>query len=712
MHAKRISKELGLNEAQVAATLKLLESGATLPFIARYRKEMTSGLDEVQIRAIEERHQYLCELEERRQAILRLIDGQKKLTPTLKARIEACETKVELEDLYLPFKVTRKSKASVAREKGLLPLAEQILAQPSSGNLRKSAAMFVDQDKDVGNVEEAIDGARDIVIESVALNPKVRAHQRNVLARFGVLHVKAKKAAKEKRTKFEGYYDFDGRLDGLPSHRALAILRGESEGVLQASLKVDDDRSLSQIERLMNVRHHSPFAKELRECISLAYKKRLLPTLSKQVRDDARKKAEFEAIRIFADNLESLLLSAPYGERAVVAIDPGIRTGCKCVALSSTGVFLENITIFPMGSADQKARAERELVAFVRKHKPDGIAIGDGTGGRETESMTRAAMKAASLDVDIISVSEAGASIYSASDLAREEHPDLDLTVRGAISIGRRLQDPLAELVKLDPKSIGVGQYQHDVDQSLLASKLGDVVESCVNRIGVDLNTASASLLSYVAGIGPKLAKNIVEYRNQYGRVKSRKSLLKVKGLGPKAYEQAAGFLRVRDGKEPLDASGVHPERYKLVERIAKEAKLDVRDLLGENGKAADINIRQYVEDGIGDMTLRGVIDELQKGDRDPRDKFESAQFDDNVHEISDLREGMILEGLVTNVTAFGAFVNIGVHQDGLVHISELANRFIRDPSEEVQVGQKVKVCVLSVDHELKRIALSRKRTM
>lgn len=718
--AQRIAKLLTLPLRGVTAVLELLDGGATVPFIARYRKEVTGGLDEVQIRAIEERADYLRDLDTRREAVLRSIEEQGKLTSALRAAIVACTTKTELEDIYLPFKRTRRSKAMIAREQGLEPLALRILEQPSHGDPRSEARRFIDPSKSVPDAATALAGAQEIVVEAISEHAEVRAYQRDVFARQGMLRVKVKKAKKAdaslkprvaERTKFEDYYDFGDRLERLPSHRYLAIRRGEAEGVLRVKVEVDDARCRHRIQRLMRHDFRSPFGPELEGAIDIAYAKRLTPSITKQVRADVATTAERDAIEVFADNLANLLLAAPFGERAIVAIDPGIRTGCKCVALSATGRFVANTTIYPLRSDSDKQRAESELLAFVKKHRPVAVAVGDGTGGRETEAFARELLKRAGVEATVVSVSEAGASIYSASDIAREEHPDLDLTVRGAISIGRRLQDPLAELVKLDPKSIGVGQYQHDVEQGLLTKKLGEVVESCVNRVGVEVNTASAPLLSYVAGIGPKLAKNIVAHRETKGRFDSRKALLSVKGLGPKAYEQAAGFLRVRDGKHPLDASGVHPERYRLVERMAKDLGVGISALVGDPHKVGSIDVSRYVGDGVGEPTLRDIVAELDKPGRDPREHFEATKFRDDVHELEDLKEGMVLEGLVTNVTAFGAFVNIGVHQDGLVHISHLADRFVRDPHSEVKVGQRVSVRVLSVDLARRRISLSRRAT-
>ncbi len=707
--AERISQQSELPQRGVSAVLRLLADGATVPFIARYRKEATGGLDEVQIRTIAQRRDYLDALDQRRATVLRAIGEQGELTPVLRKRIEAAGTKTELEDLYLPFKRKRRTKAQIARERGLEPLARRILDQPRQGHPNSDAKRFVSAAKGVPDVQTALEGAGEIVVEVVAEHPEVRRYQRDAFAEHGVLRVKAVKSKTKQRTKFEDYYDFSDRLQRLPAHRYLAIRRGEAEGVLRVKIELDDDRCRRRIEQLMGLDRRSPFEGQLRAAVEIAYAKRLRPTLTKHVRAEVAVDAERAAIEVFASNLEALLLAAPFGERAVVAIDPGIRTGCKCVALTGTGRFVDNTTIYPLRSDSDRERAERDLLAFVRKHQPAAIAIGDGTGGRETQSFAKKTLKGDGIDAMVVAVSEAGASIYSASDVARLEHPELDLTVRGAISIGRRLQDPLAELVKLDPKSIGVGQYQHDVDARLLSEKLGEVVESCVNRVGVELNTASTSLLGHVAGIGPKLAERIVQHRKTRGRFEGRNALLEVKGLGRKAYEQAAGFLRVRDGKHPLDASGVHPERYRLVERMASDVGVSLGELVG-GSKAQGVDIQRYVGDGVGEPTLRDIVAELQKPGRDPRERFEAVRFDEDVHEIEDLREGMVLEGVVTNVTHFGAFVDVGVHQDGLVHVSQLADRYVADPRDVVKVGDRLTVRVLSVDRDRKRIGLSAKQ--
>jgi len=698
-----IANELSLPGAGVAAVLALLEEGATVPFIARYRKERTGGLDEVQIRDVQERHAALKALADRKATVLSAIEAQGALTPELRRAIEACATKTALEDLYGPYKKKRKTRGTMARDKGLGPLADRILAQPRDGHPGREARGFV-----MGEVKDAPDalaGARDIVAETVADDPRVRGLVRETFLGHGRLQTKAARGKKKERSKFEQYYDFAERLDRMPSHRVLAILRGEAEGFLRSSIELDHDRLKAQIERLVGLRPGSPFAGELREAVSDGYQRLLTPSLTNDVKSTLKEKADGEAIDVFAANLRDLLLAAPLGEAAVLAIDPGIRTGCKCAALDATGRFLESDVIYPDRRADDAARA---LVKLVKKHGARAVAVGNGTAGRETEACARRALSDAGLDVMVVSVSESGASIYSASDVAREEFPDLDLTVRGAISIGRRLQDPLAELVKLDPKAIGVGQYQHDVDQKRLARKLEEVVESCVNQVGVSLNLASAALLSFVAGLGPALAKRVVERRETEGRFTRRRDLLKVKGLGPKAFEQCAGFLRIQGGPEPLDASAVHPERYPLVQRMAKDLGASVSDLVGDAGRARSLDLSRYVEGDVGLPTLRDIVQELEKPGRDPREAFEPPRFRDDVREMEDLKPGMELEGVVTNVTHFGAFVDLGVHQDGLVHVSKLADRYVEDPREVVKVGDRVQIRVLDVDLQRKRISLAR----
>ncbi len=703
----QLSADLNLPAKGVAAVVTLLGEGNTVPFIARYRKEATGGLDEVQIRAIEERRGYLREMHDRRGAIIKSIDEQGKLTPALRAKIDACTTKAELEDLYLPYKRKRRTRAMIARERGLEPLAQMIIDQPADKNPEAEARAFVDADKGVDDTKAALAGARDIVAELVAERADVRAMVRRAFAQQGVLECRRANAKSTERTKFEHYYEFSEPVKTIPSHRFLAIRRGEREKVLKAAITVDVDRLVDGIDRAMDRKRGAGFSEQLGEAIRDCYKRLLAPSVETDVRVELKLRSDGAAVDIFADNLRNLLLAAPFGPRSTIGIDPGLRTGCKCAAVDATGKYLDHITIY-LAKNDTSA-AHTQLTKFIVKHRPSAIAVGNGTGGRETESFVRKLL-AESTTADkpfVVQVNEAGASVYSASDLAREEFPKLDLTIRGAISIARRLQDPLAELVKVEPKAIGVGQYQHDVHQPLLQRKLGHVVESCVNHVGVELNTASAPLLSYVAGIGPNVAKKIVGHREQQGAFRTRRELLKVSGLGPRAFEQCAGFLRIQQGKHPLDASAVHPERYKLVERIAKDLKVSVAKLVGNATLAGSIDHKRYVGDGVGEPTLRDIVDELKKPGRDPRSEFAPPKFRDDVNSLEDLTVGMKLEGVVTNVTAFGAFVDVGVHQDGLVHISQLADKFVKDPKDVVSVGDKINVRVLEVDTARRRIALS-----
>jgi len=703
----QLATELGLPASGVSAVLALFAEGATVPFIARYRKEVTGGLDEVQIRAIQERHGYLKDLHDRRETILESIASQEKLTDELRAKIMACETKTALEDLYLPFKPKRRTRATIAREKGLEPLAELMWAQQPGASPREAAAPFVDNEKGVDDVDDALAGARDIVAERVVENADVRKIIRELFADEGVLCSEVAAEKKDQRTKFEQYYDFAEPVRTIPSHRFLAVRRGEREEVLRTRVTVDADRAQNKMQHLVGLQA-SPWEAQLREAIEDGFRRLLAPSVENDVRADLKLSSDKEAVGVFASNLRNLLLAAPLGEKSVIGIDPGLRTGCKCAAVDATGKYLDTVTIYPSRGAEGEVKAAQTLLAFLKKHDPQSIAVGNGTAGRETESFVRRLLKEYDLEqILVVLVSEAGASIYSASDVAREEFPDLDLTIRGAISIARRLQDPLAELVKIDPKSIGVGQYQHDVNQNLLKRKLDDVVESCVNHVGVQLNTASAPLLAHVAGIGASSALKIVSHREEHGAFATRRQLLKVAGVGPRTYEQAAGFLRIRGGAYPLDASAVHPERYKLVEQIAKDMQVSLADLMGDPKLADRIDIQRYVNDEVGEPTLRDIANELKKPGRDPRDVFEPPNFRDDVNTLQDLEKGMSLEGVVTNVTHFGAFVDIGVKQDGLVHISQLADRFVKDPSEVVKVGDKLKVRVLEVDLERKRISLT-----
>jgi len=703
----RIAGELDLTAAAVRTVVKLLAEGSSVPFIARYRKEQTGGLDEVAVRAIEEKGAYYREIHERKTSVLAEIESQGKLTPELRKKIEDCWIKSVLEDIYLPFKPKRRTRAMIARERGLEPLAKRLREQPAVGDPQAEAGAFVDLAKEVPDVKTALAGARDIVAEALAEDLPVRSYVRDVLKNEGVLVCDAMTGKSSEPTKFETYYGFRGDLRSIPSHRFLAIRRGEAEGVLKSDIEVDKEKVLLHVSGLAKVVPQSPFAGELRLAVTESVNRLLLPSLDTEVRIERKLMADREAIGIFAENLRKLLLQPALGQKVVIGVDPGQRTGCKCVAVDSTGKLLEHTLINLVQGDRAIEHAKRTMGELLAKHRPFAIAVGNGTHGRETADFCRELLKESKREAVVVMVSESGASVYSASDVAREEFPDLDLTVRGAVSIARRLQDPLAELVKVDPKAIGVGQYQHDVYQPLLKRKLEEVVESCVNAVGVELNTASAPLLSQVAGVGESLAKKIVKYRDDHGAFKSRKDLLEVPGLGPKAFEQCAGFVRVHGGAHPLDASAVHPERYALVDRIAQEANLDVASLIGKSDVVSKIPWGKYVSAEVGLPTLEDIQKELLKPGRDPREAFEAPSFRDDVRKMEDLTVGMELEGVVTNVTAFGAFVDVGVHQDGLVHVSQLADRFVKDPHEVAKVGDRIKVRVVEVDLVRKRIALT-----
>jgi uncharacterized protein len=709
-----LAAELNLPRASVSAVVKLLAESSTVPFIARYRKEATGGLDEVQIRAIEERRSYLVEMEARRKAITSEIASQGKLSPELAKKLAGATTKAELEDLYLPFKPKRRTRATIAKERGLEPLADLIWAQAREGSPSTSAQGFVNAEKEVPDVSAALAGARDICAERIAEDPEVRKHTREAYVREGSIRVGKTKDFEDKTTKFDSYAEFEEPIAKIPSHRYLAIRRGETEGVLRASLDVDQSNIVPFVEKHVKLNAASPWASELSGAIKDGVERLLLHSVQVDVRVELKMSADKGAIEVFAQNLRELLLSAPFGTKTVLGIDPGQRTGCKCAVVDETGKLLGHETIYLVQGDAALERARQSLRAICKKYPLAAVAVGNGTHGRETEAFVRDLLKeegsSASPAPLCVPVSESGASIYSASDVAREEFPDLDLTVRGAISIARRLQDPLAELVKVDPKSIGVGQYQHDVFQPFLAKKLDEVVESCVNSVGVEVNLASAPLLSRVAGIGPTLAKKIVAYRNEKGAFASRSKLLEVPGLGPRTYEQAAGFLRVRGSEQPLDESAVHPERYALVEKMAADLGVPVVSLIGNRELLERLDPKRYQDGDVGAFTLNDILSELKKPGRDPRASFEPPKFRDDVRTLEDLKTEMVLEGVVTNVTAFGAFVDIGVHQDGLVHVSQLSDRFIKDPNEVVKVGDKLSVRVLEVDLVRKRIALSAKR--
>jgi uncharacterized protein len=702
-----ISGDTGFKPFQVENTVELLVEGATVPFIARYRKERTGELDEVAIRNIEERLTYFTELEERKLTVLKSIEEQGKLTPELKARIEATRQKTELEDLYLPYKPKRRTKATIARERGLEPLADIIAAQEiNEGTPEEAALPFVDAEREVPDADAALEGAGHILAERIAEDADLRAFVRRLTGEQGIISSRVASDKKDAVTKFEMYYDFQEPLKEVPSHRMLAMRRGEKEEVLFLSIIAPVDEILAGL-KARTVTRESIFAPMLSGVVEDSYKRLMAPSIEVELRLESKQRAEEAAIRVFADNLRNLLLAPPAGSKRVLGIDPGLRTGCKMATVDGTGRFLDHVTIYPHTGEGKAEAAKKELLRLKEIHDCEMIAVGNGTAGRETEQFVSDALAEAGKRLPVVMVSEAGASVYSASEIAREEFPELDLTVRGAISIARRLQDPLAELVKIDPKSIGVGQYQHDVNQTQLKKALDAVVESCVNYVGVDLNTASWALLSYVSGVGASLAKAIVRYRDENGGFLSRQALLKVPRFGAKAFEQSAGFLRIRGGDNPLDNTAVHPERYQVVEAMAADLGVPLAGLAADPSLASRIDLKRYVTDSVGLPTLRDIIEELKKPGRDPRREFRTTAFRDDVREISDLKEGMVLQGVVTNVTAFGAFVDIGVHQDGLVHVSHLADRFIKDPNEAVSVGQAVKVKVLAVDGERKRISLS-----
>jgi protein Tex len=703
-----LARELSLRPAQITVALALFAEGATIPFVARYRKELTGSMDEVELRQLSDRFTYLTELADRQKVILESIQSQDKLTPELERQIQDCTQKTELEDLYLPYRPKRRTKATIAREQGLGPLATWIksLNQPPSpaANLLGTAGDYVSTEKGVANAAAALQGAADILAEEVAETAALRAYLRDFLLETGNFVSKVSSDHPAGSTKFEMYRSYSHRVKNIAAHNLLALYRGEQEGVLNFNLVFDEDRVqeylVSQVVKTKQ-RNLREFYQTL---IADGFNRLMKNSLTTEVRALKKQAADRESIQTFATNLRELLLAAPAGMKPTCAIDPGFRTGCKVAILDPTGKFLEYQAIFPhTGQTDQ---ASQMLRGLIEKYQVELIAIGNGTAGRETDEFVGGVLKTIDRTIVKVMVNESGASIYSASPLAGEEFPDLDITVRGAISIGRRLQDPLAELVKIDPQSIGVGQYQHDVDHKLLRKQLEETVESCVNYVGVDLNTASKELLTAVSGITPTIANNIVAYRNEKGIFQNRRELLKVPKLGPKAYEQAAGFLRIRNGKNPLDNTAVHPERYGLVESIAKDAKLSL-DKTAEIANLIRRDLRKYATATVGEPTLRDIVAELEKPGRDPRAEFRYATFRSDVQEISDLQIGMELEGIITNVANFGAFVDIGVHQDGLVHVSQLQDSFVKDPNEVVKVGQVVRVKVLEIDPRLKRIALT-----
>lgn len=699
-----VAAELGVRPAQVRSTVELLDGGATVPFLARYRKEATGLLDEVQILAIRDRIAELRELDRRRETMLASLTERGLLTDGLSAALRGATSSTELEDLYLPFRQKRKTRASIARERGLQPLADALrAARVDPVRLAELTASLVDAEKGVENREAALAGARDIIAEEIAEDPDTRKELRSFAEQHATLRSKSVKSKEKEGAKYRDWFDWSEPLRKAPSHRVLAMLRGAREGYLRVHALPDDEEAIRRLARRHN--RGAGFAgDQIQQAIVDAWGRLIGPSLENALLKEKKAEADRDAIRVFASNVRELLMEAPLGQEPVLAIDPGLRTGCKVVALGPQGDLLANETVFPHQGAARRAEAGASIKRLVERHGLRAVAIGNGTAGRETEAFVREL----SLGVPVTLVNESGASIYSASAVAREEFPDHDITVRGSVSIGRRCQDPLAELVKLDPSSIGVGQYQHDVDQAALKSSLDDVVGSCVNAVGVDVNTASPNLLTYVAGLGPQLAKNIVQHRSDNGPFRRRRDLLKVPRLGAKAFEQCAGFLRIRGGAEPLDRSAVHPERYALVASMARDIDASVEALLQDAEIRRKIDVKRYVDGDVGEPTLRDILAELEKPGRDPRPSFESFQFGE-VHSLGDLKPGMRLPGLVTNVTHFGAFVDIGVHEDGLVHISQLADRFVEDPREVVKVRQQVQVTVVSIDLERKRIALSMK---
>ena len=699
-YAAIIAQELNISPQQALATAKLLEEGATIPFIARYRKEATGSLNEVAIQQIRDRLEQLAELDKRREAIRASLQERDLLTPELQAQIDAAPTMAQLEDIYLPYRPKRRTRATIAKEKGLEPLADLLMKQDGKPI---DARPFINAEKGVESEADAWAGAMDIIAERISEDARIRGQQRDLFERRAQLQSTVVKKKQDEAAKFRDYFEWQEPLDKAPSHRILAVLRGEREGFLTIHAQPNPDEALAALEKMVVKKGQGPAVEKVREAAHDAYKRLLAPSLEGETLRAAKERADAEAIQVFVRNLRELLLASPMGQKRVLAVDPGFRTGCKVVVLDAQGNLKHYCAIFPTQSERQKEQAAATVRELCQKFKIEAIAVGNGTASRETEAFLRELQ----LDAPVVMVDESGASIYSASEAARDEFPDHDVTVRGSVSIGRRLQDPLAELVKIDPKSIGVGQYQHDVDQAALKKSLDDVVMSCVNAVGVEVNTASAQLLTYVSGLGPQLAKNIVKYREENGPFRKRQDLTNIPRFGAKTFEQAAGFLRIHASENPLDASAVHPERYALVERMARDLGCAVRDLMRDPALRKKIDLNKYVGGDVGLPTLQDILAELEKPGRDPRPQFEAFSFSDAVHELTDLKPGMVLPGIVTNVTNFGAFVDIGVHQDGLVHISQLADKFVKDPNAVVKVRQKVQVKVVEVDAARKRIALT-----
>ena len=695
-----IALSLQLSEKQIRNAIQLFNEGATIPFVSRYRKEMTDGMDEVQLGDTKEQYDKLCELAKRKLAVLKSIEDQNKLTPDLKARIDSCWNITELEDIYLPYKPKRRTRAEIARERGLEPLATGLMKQQSN-DVKKMALSFVKGD--VADIEDALKGARDIIAEWINENEAARNAIRSVFRREATISSKLIKGKDEEAQKYRDYFEMSEKLARCSSHRLLAMRRGETEGFLRVNISPEDDHCLERLDRIF-VKGETESSQQVGEAVSDAYKRLLKPSIETEFASESKAKADTEAIRVFAENLRQLLLSPPLGQKRVLGIDPGFRTGCKVVCLDAQGNLLHNETIYPHPPVNDASQAMRKVQKMVEAYDIQAVAIGNGTAGRETEQFIQNTRF--DREVKLFVVSENGASIYSASKIARDEFPEYDVTVRGAVSIGRRLMDPLAELVKIDPKSIGVGQYQHDVDQSQLKKALDQTVENAVNRVGVNLNTASKHLLIYISGLGPQLAQNIVDYRTENGAFKSRKQLMKVPKMGAKTFEQCAGFLRIPDSVQLLDNSAVHPESYGIVESMAKDLKMDIKDLIQNKELKKSLDLQKYITPAVGLPTLNDILQELEKPGRDPRSEIQVFEFDPNVKKITDLRTGMELPGIVTNITNFGAFVDIGIKENGLVHVSQMADRYISNPAEVVSVHQHVKVRIMEVDVERKRVQL------
>ena len=704
-HVPKIAQELGFTPKQVQATVDLLDEGATVPFIARYRKEATGSLDEVAITTVRDRLNQLMELDKRREAILKSLEERGQLTVELKEKILSAKTMTDLEDIYLPYRPKRRTRATIAKERGLEPLAQRLFTQEDMDPMAEASA-FVDPDKGVGSVEDALAGARDIIAEWVNEDQTARARMRDFFSAKAVFKSKVIPEKVAEGIKYKDYFDWQEPVNSAPSHRILAMRRGENEDFLILRVLPPEDEALDILDGLF-VNGEGPASQQVRMSVHDSYKRLLSPSMETEIRLETKKRADEEAIRVFVENVRQLLLAPPLGQKNVLAIDPGFRTGCKVICLDRQGKLLHTETLYPLQSEKGAADAGLKIHEMCERFLIEAIAVGNGTAGRETEAFIRGLDL--SKNIQVVMVNESGASVYSASEVAREEFPDQDVTVRGSVSIGRRLMDPLAELVKIDPKSIGVGQYQHDVDQGALKRSLDDLVISCVNRVGVEVNTASKILLTYVSGLGPQLAKGVVEYRNEHGPFRSREELKQVPRLGPKAFEQAAGFLRIRDGENPLDRSAVHPESYPIVDAMARDLGCSVLDLMHDEKLRRRIDLGQYISDKVGLPTLNDILSELSKPGRDPREQFEAFRFAEGIEKLEDVKPGMKLPGIVTNITAFGVFVDIGVHQDGLVHISEVSNRFVKNLAEVVNVHQKVMVTVLGVDLARKRISLSMK---